>query len=398
MKKKFMLMLLSFVFLFMLSGKDSIFSCKSYAATESYSLESPHPYTNSYTKTWTVTKNGSSKIRVRFAYYNVETNYDYVTTSAGDRFTGYNTNVWSKWSDGSKIDVTLTTDISEVFTGFKIDMIEYEISNIKIGVSAVSNYGTSGCSLANRVTDVYSSTFLGQITYDPWVGDPIATKSFYYLNTDAWEKDFKNNQSYTNVDDVDFMIFAGHGYRASYGNSTYNSGHFSTANGNTHPSGTEANVDTNFEYGEAYWGTENGNPSKTKWVTMYSCNFLNYETNLTKWGKTDWNILDGIHMLLGYATTMYIVGAEGEYYGSLLYNQNKVKDAFFTAAQRYQTANSEDVIARIIYPGSTENDTIATYGYRPVTFRNSNGGGYWIKSSYIESAKDNDTVFVDPRI
>jgi hypothetical protein len=92
---------------------------------ESYSLESPHPYPNNYNNSWTITKSGASKIRVQFSYIETETNYDFVTTSAGDSLHGRYTNLWSNWSNGSSITVSLTSDVSVQYSGFRIDKIEY---------------------------------------------------------------------------------------------------------------------------------------------------------------------------------------------------------------------------------------------------------------------------------
>ncbi len=92
---------------------------------EPYSLQSAHPYANNYTNTWTVTKSNATSIRVHFSYIETETNWDYITSSAGDSWTGSYTGVWSNFSAGSSINITLKTDSSNTKNGFIIDQIEY---------------------------------------------------------------------------------------------------------------------------------------------------------------------------------------------------------------------------------------------------------------------------------
>jgi len=94
--------------------------------SETYNLESPHPYPENYNNTWTISKTGAKSIRVHFSSIDVEANYDYVKTSAGDNFSGsYPQGTWSNWLTGSSINVTLTSDSSVSGTGFYIDRIEY---------------------------------------------------------------------------------------------------------------------------------------------------------------------------------------------------------------------------------------------------------------------------------
>lgn len=89
-------------------------------------VESPHNYTNNYNNTWTVSKTGAASIRVHFSRINTENNYDYVTTNAGDSFTGsYSSGIWSSWKSGSSINITLTSDSSITDWGFKIDRVDY---------------------------------------------------------------------------------------------------------------------------------------------------------------------------------------------------------------------------------------------------------------------------------
>lgn len=105
------------------------------------------------------------------------------------------------------------------------------------GASAESAYQTQGnCLHADRVAGIYVTKFLDAITYDPWFGDPVATKSFNWHNEWAWESDLLPGGG---VDTVDFMVFSGHGYGQGLHNVPYNSLHYYTLNSSTnfHPYG-----------------------------------------------------------------------------------------------------------------------------------------------------------------
>ncbi len=99
---------------------------------ESYVLESAHPYSNNYDHTWTITKDGATKIRAHFTKIDVENNYDYVYVydyagSQLHKLTGlYSSGGWTSWSNGDTIKIRLKTDYSVTKWGFAIDQIEYE--------------------------------------------------------------------------------------------------------------------------------------------------------------------------------------------------------------------------------------------------------------------------------
>lgn len=97
------------------------------STSQSYSLNSPHNYSNNYNTVWNVYKPGASRIRVHFSTISTETNYDYVYTSAGDSWTGSYSDTWSSWQTGSSIRVRLTADSSITGWGFAIDNIEYDL-------------------------------------------------------------------------------------------------------------------------------------------------------------------------------------------------------------------------------------------------------------------------------
>lgn len=124
---------------------------------ETYYLDSPHPYTDNYNSTWTISKSGASNIRVYFASIDTESNYDYVRTSAGDSWSGAYTGVWSSWSGSSSINVTLTSDGSVTRQGFRIEKIEY--------VSTAPSTDDHGNSMSSATTISLNSSLNGSINY-----------------------------------------------------------------------------------------------------------------------------------------------------------------------------------------------------------------------------------------
>ena len=93
-----------------------------------YSLESPHPYTDNYDYTWTITQPGFSQIAVHFLNISVEYYWDYVyimnaSNNIVQSFTGYYTDVWSVSIPGDTIKIRLVTDYSITDWGFAVDKV-----------------------------------------------------------------------------------------------------------------------------------------------------------------------------------------------------------------------------------------------------------------------------------
>ena len=93
--------------------------------------ESPHPYSNNYNNTWTLTNPNSSATatRIHFSRIETETNYDYVYVrdASGNqisRFDGNRSDTWSATVPGRTVKVQLTSDGSVTAWGFCVDRIE----------------------------------------------------------------------------------------------------------------------------------------------------------------------------------------------------------------------------------------------------------------------------------
>lgn len=178
------------------------------------------------------------------------------------------------------------------------------------------------------------------------------------------------------VDDVDLMVFAGHGFYAGYHGVPYNSLHYYTLNSSTsfHPNSEAGHADNqaNANSDEIWWGYNyNGVTSKTKWVVTYSCNML--------WsGGSGWaGIMQGVHMVCGFASVMYIVADEGTVFGQKLYQGNTVMSSFFDAAFLYQPLNSTPTTVRVLTADISQNDKINSYSVKPLPIGGIDTYSYW---------------------
>ncbi len=111
-----------------IGGADCNITTSVIGNTSSELVESPHPYSNNYDFTWTITKPGFKEIAVHFSNISVEKNFDfvYVKDASGNiiqAFTGTYNNIWSVSVPGDTIKINLVSDFSITGYGFVIDMV-----------------------------------------------------------------------------------------------------------------------------------------------------------------------------------------------------------------------------------------------------------------------------------
>ncbi|MCB0364202.1 MAG: S8 family serine peptidase [Bdellovibrionaceae bacterium] len=99
-------------------------------AQESYQLSSPHPYTDNFSQSWTVTVPGATKIAVYFLKFDTERGYDKVTfkDAAGNVvgvWSGARDETFSPSVDGDTMVITMTSDGSVSKYGFDIEAVAY---------------------------------------------------------------------------------------------------------------------------------------------------------------------------------------------------------------------------------------------------------------------------------
>lgn len=92
-------------------------------------IESAHPYTNNFNRTWNVEFAGATQMRLHFTRIDTERNYDFVRIlDANGRmlheYTGASTDVTTPAIRASRVQVQFTSDSSVTGWGFAIDRIE----------------------------------------------------------------------------------------------------------------------------------------------------------------------------------------------------------------------------------------------------------------------------------
>ena len=124
------------IFFFYYSGHGG--AGTSSTGSQSYSIDSPHSYSNNYDRMWSIYRSGAVYMRVHFDHFDLEYDYDYVylgDTDLGsgwyyEDYTGYSTGFWSGWipllSD-NRLYVRMVTDSSITEWGFSIDSYEAEL-------------------------------------------------------------------------------------------------------------------------------------------------------------------------------------------------------------------------------------------------------------------------------
>lgn len=209
----------------------------------------------------------------------------------------------------------------------------YADDYLKIGVVAEGEYNKiSDCNLDNRSTVVLASYFLDRMCTSEFPNQ-VAKKGFFYKDNFAWEKDLKagnqHNETgnlYPTVDDVDIALFSGHGFKV-------------------------------YDLARHYF------PHNS--MHFYTCNFLNEAD------KDRYQLMQGIHMVLGYGSTMYIEPVAAWDFADRLRQGQKFIDAFVGSSYKYMysrmdtDANGNKLIVSILTAEKSYTDILFDYSSKP---------------------------------
>lgn len=232
-------------------------------------------------------------------------------------------------------------------------------AEITVGASSQGGYNSIGtCQLEDRNSAIdLADRFIDFLK--AYAGDYVNIK-FNYHNNSAWEQDMKPGAwSNDSIDDVNLMLFAGHGYvkGGAKNHLGCNTLHYYNLNSFTefHPISNEGRSDSNLTTKEALWGKAG---TSTRWVVTYSCNFLNPVDPYSD------NMMQGINIMMGYATTMFMNRNEGMGFGMDIGLGSNIIDSFLADAVKYQTGVLDNPgVAKAIYASAARNDTIYSYAY-----------------------------------
>ena len=290
-----------------------------------------------------------------------------------------NSNQSVNWSSSSMFQLFVTTDGSVtalqsgsyvVTATMVVDNVDYSnCYEVKVGYSfgiTVQNTYPTSCEMRNgnyASFGLYVNKLMNGLT-------SIHTNLFCYAGNASDANDLKNKNlpgathTFPNMDDVDLMIYTGHGYAKNRneeeGLFLYNSLHFGSNTGQaSHDFGVGNTTEANYTTLDAY---NLGNGTRTKWFLAYTCNFLN-----TAQGDTNvYNILsNGGRLVMGLGSKSYIVANEGSDFADYLNRGYTIADAFFQAGHDNQEGpfnNRSKKLYRVLYfgpeDGGTLNDTL----------------------------------------
>ena len=225
---------------------------------------------------------------------------------------------------------------------------------LQVGMSADS-YANDTCSYGARVSIQCANAFwyaVGSNLYDRNLkfyhyNNGNVHSSVYATKRDFLSKSF-NTISHDNIDDVDIMVYVGHGLT--------NSGmHFTQgSNGYQHSVDKSSHTisELNFSISEAKFGYGD---ARTKWVVAYTCNFLNHSLNEMK------PMMQGVNIVLGYSTTSYLIDEQMELFGIKLDEGETIIDAWFASSTKHHEYADFDATMAAVYVDDAENDTIYRY-------------------------------------
>lgn len=179
------------------------------------------------------------------------------------------------------------------------------------------------------------------------------------LNKTASKNDFSVNGAISN--DIDFMIYIGHGHIADDSNG--NKLHYGCDSEGNCFTGVCSDSEYNAYNAEMHFGSES---SKLRWVWLYTCNFLNTNDYVTE--DTLKGMMNGAHIVMGYATRTTLCSAMTESFAANLCEGMPIIEAFFLAGEEGETqATDENNLQRVIYISQAVDETIYSprfnYGY-----------------------------------
>ena len=290
------------------------------------------PYTGSNNQKWkiTLTSYGSYKIKAKSSE----------SITDRDLVMVVQTNIL--YSEGLNIRQRQYSDN----TSYKDEW--YIRSTIKVGMST-DNY-TDGCPNGVRDAYRYANVFYNTLTDSQ--NDASISKVHHYnkgTTRTASKNDFSVNGAISN--DVDFMIYIGHGHAAENSNGNYL--HYNCApDGSYHSACGEATY--NVYTSDVRFGSDE---SKLRWVWLYTCNFLTTNGYVTD--NTLKGMMTGAHIVMGYASKATLCDAMSEKFAEYLYSGKTIINAYFLAGHNgeasVETANHYQ---RVLYIPQAENETI----------------------------------------
>ena len=268
--------------------------------------------------------------------YAIKSGSSYISLSGG-----FSATLTGKNAGTAQIEITYKVSNQKIV--FPIQVRPYLF---KVGISADTYKAyTNNQYHGTLKTDLYLRSFFDSLSLTMGAnvkkGDLVQ-----HINTvgfgDASKMDFEtvSNPIGAIADQVDFMVYMGHGLAADRDSSELleidrqkgNYLHYNyTGNGVIHDNTGCYNDALNLYTSEARF-------SHPRWVWLYTCNFLHESEYVTVDDLI--SMMDGTHILMGYSTQAYLCLSSAEIFASYLANR-PIIDSFFAygdEAERYATS------------------------------------------------------------
>jgi hypothetical protein len=255
----------------------------------------------------------------------------------------------SSWNADSKQKWVFETRTSKAVTTHS--------GTLTVGMSA-DNYGSSSsnitCAYGFRVSTHTANGFWSGLS--PNLNIDLSFYNFNYGSSHSYtwatKNDFLSKHNYSisspNIDNVNFMLFVGHGLGKNL--------HFSHGPAGTNHSNdinSHSAADLNFSLSEANFGYGN---AVTKWVLLYTCNFIN-ESSLAN-VRT---MMKGCNIVMGYDGQSYLNEPQGTQIGTNLRVGKTIINSFFSTGNLHMQYGGFATIARAVYINDAYGDTINTH-------------------------------------
>ena len=244
---------------------------------------------------------------------------------------------------------------------------------LSVGVEYVADYPGTDHDLpcaSNNAYGVYNT-----LRSSPWFW---GSGSFIWGNANAWERDFKSNRAGGNkdnwVDNVDLAFYEGHGnptlftFETATGGGTHDDSYLTYEDVNTRGWGLHGGG----------WGSKN-----LKWLGLLSCSVL-ADSHQNDWSYT----MDGLHLLMGFATTAYDVCGFGQTFAQRVVAGNSIRDAWFIACDQKQPSG---VVAKVM--AEEYGDLYESIYYQMPAQQQDNW--YWVSTKACGTTQP--ALYVDPQ-
>lgn len=190
---------------------------------------------------------------------------------------------------------------------------------------------------------------------------------FIRRNSDATKDDVLSKSDYSiskdNIDDVDFMMFVGHGYNSSM--------HFDyDSQGRCHSD----DVDNHYMYDNAFMFTHEEakfgkGDSRTKWVAAYTCNYFNGDVYSYDDLKKK---MEGANIVLGFSTTCYLTTNDINEFVKMIREGEPIIESWIESAKTQRGSLDTRITAAAMYVEEAYNDTIYRYYTNAGSYRTEN--------------------------